>query len=71
MSDFNKQYMEAKRRVAAFDKQDGFKDRHLGTILTALQAGLKQPHTGAQYDALVMLEDLVKEQLARRKAANQ
>lgn len=48
----------ARRRVDRMDKVDGFKPRDPNTIWCALEAGLRCPETGSQYDALVMLEDL-------------
>jgi hypothetical protein len=66
MTEFDKEYKHAKKRVAELDAVDGFPDRHLGTILSALEAGLKHPKTGAHYDALVMLEDLVQAQPVRK-----
>lgn len=49
---------KARERVKQMDEIDGFPDRHIKTILFALIAGLKRPETGAQFDALVMLEDI-------------
>ena len=48
----------AEERVKAMDEIDGRKDRELSTIHAALTAGLINPHTGAAFDALVMLRDL-------------
>lgn len=50
---------KAENNVKSLDQYDGFKDRYLGTILAALEAGLNRPETNAHYDALVMLRDLV------------
>ena len=56
--DFEKHMDDARKRVAAMDRIDGVCDRHLATICAALEAGLKRPETGAQFDALVMLLDV-------------
>lgn len=45
----------ARERVTAMDRVDGG-DRLFGTIQSALEAGIRRPSTGAQYDAYVMLE---------------
>ena len=37
---------------------DGFGDRELSTILSAMKCGLMRPETGAQFDAYFMLADL-------------
>jgi hypothetical protein len=55
---FEQRMAEARARVNELDKVDGHKDRDLKTIWAALDAGLRHPECGAQYDALVMLEDL-------------
>jgi hypothetical protein len=57
--EFNKQVKEARKRVESFDDIDGYKDRHAKTILFALEAGIMKPDTGAQFDAYVMLQDVV------------
>lgn len=56
---FDAEYANAKERVGRFDQLDRRKDREPGTILAALEAGLRHPETGAQFDALVMLKDVV------------
>lgn len=56
--EIDKQRLIARARVNAMDEIDGTKDRHFGTIIAALTCGLINPSTGAQFDALVMLEDL-------------
>lgn len=56
---------EARERVDSFDEIDTFKDRALSTIVAALEAGIKRPESGAQFDALVMLYDC-EEELRRR-----
>jgi len=63
MNTFNDNLSKAKRTVGMMDKIDGFKDRNLGTIIMALEAGLKgrdehNAPNNAEYDALVMLRDL-------------
>lgn len=55
--EFEEQMAKARIRVAHLDRVDGG-DRSLGTIWAALDTGLRRPKSGAQYDALVMLEDL-------------
>jgi len=55
---FDTEMAKARKRVASLDRQDGYKERSLGTIASALEAGLRHPDNGAQYDALVMLGDL-------------
>jgi hypothetical protein len=44
-------------RVSGMDEVDGLQDRDPKTILAALKAGLKNPATGAQFDAWVMLSE--------------
>ena len=56
--EFDQQVSEARARVAQLDGVDGHKDRLPGTILSALECGLKASHTGGQFDAYVMLLDL-------------
>lgn len=58
MRDFDKKVQEAEKRVKDMDEYEGFQERSIGTIITALDAGLKIPESGAQFDALVMLKDL-------------
>ena len=55
---FESEMAKARTRVAEMDEVDGSKDRKTLTIMLALEAGLKNPESGAQYDALVMLNDL-------------
>jgi hypothetical protein len=64
MTDFEKQVDEAAKRVAEFDKIDGYKARDIGTIYSALCCGLLKPETGAAYDALIMLQDLARTESA-------
>lgn len=54
--DFNVQMEKARQRVADLDLVDGLETYDDTTIAMALEAGLKCPATGAQYDALVMLK---------------
>jgi hypothetical protein len=56
---FEENKQRAIRNLASLDDADGYKDRQLRTILFALEAGLRNPESNAQFDALVMLEDLV------------
>jgi hypothetical protein len=58
MNTFEENKQRAIRNVASLDDADGYKDRQLRTILFALEAGLRNPETNAQFDALVMLEDI-------------
>jgi hypothetical protein len=60
--EFDARMKQAKERVKRMDQSDGFKDRYSGTIYQALLCGLQNPTTGAQFDALVMLEDLYHQQ---------
>lgn len=61
----------ARKRVAELDKtfskfEGGGKDRSLGTIIAALEAGLvcgPKDVNGAEWDALVMLEELRSKEL--------
>ena len=62
---FDSEVAEARKRVMSFDEGDGFNDRGLLTILFALEAGLRHPETGAQYDAYVMLRDVACEDKTR------
>jgi hypothetical protein len=65
--EFEYQVAQARKRVAKLDELDGWADREPGTILAALEAGLKNPEDGSHYDAYVMLEDVVKEQKEKGK----
>jgi hypothetical protein len=56
--EFDRLLGEARDRVQSMDETDGFKDRYSGTIYAALEAGLKNPESGAAFDALVMLRDV-------------
>ena len=58
---FDIEVKAAQERVAAMDAMDGVKDRQLLTIFLALKAGLQNPGTGAQFDAFVMMGDIVAE----------
>lgn len=49
----------ARDRVKSLDSINGTEDRSIQTIAIALEAGLKNPETEAQYDALWMLKDLI------------
>ena len=62
LDEFDIQCLKAKARVQQMDRSDGFKDRYLPTIFAALECGLKHPDTGAQFDALFMLSDLIKDE---------
>jgi len=56
---FEADVQAARQRVSDFDEIDGFPNRDLGVILAALEAGLRDTTNGAQYDAYVMLQDVV------------
>jgi len=56
---FQNEVERAIYRVKHMDAIDGAKDRKLSTILAALEAGLRKPRTGGQYDAYVMLQEVV------------
>ena len=56
--DFDDCAREARRRIEQMDVVDGIADRSPGAILAALECGLLNPETGAQFDAFVMLQDL-------------
>ena len=51
---------KARKSVDALDSVDGRKNREIGTIAAALEAGLRHPETNAQFEALVMLQDLMR-----------
>jgi hypothetical protein len=58
MKTFEEEVAEAEKRVAEMDRVEGYRERSIGTILAALETGLKHPENGAHYDAFVMLTDL-------------
>ena len=64
-TEFDANLDEARKTVAAMDKIDGFKPRDPKTIWSALEAGLRRPETNCAFEALVMLEDVVKERKTR------
>ena len=51
----------ARKNIAELDGVDGWKNREIGTIYAALEAGLRRPESNSAFDALVMLEDLYKQ----------
>lgn len=55
---YEEQLKKAEKRVRLFDSMEGYSDRRLVTIRFALEAGLRNPSTGAAFDALVMLRDI-------------
>ncbi len=65
-TEFDHAVMLAGCRVRAMDDVDGFHDRDLRTILFALEAGLRDPDNGSQFDAYYMLKDKVDGPLATR-----
>lgn len=48
------------------DEIDGIKSRDLGTIIAALECGLKNPESNAHFEALVMLCDLYRTSISNR-----
>jgi hypothetical protein len=64
---FAAKLLAARKRVAEMDEMDGFKDRHLATIVAALRSGLAnfESNYGSEFDALVMLEDLLDQERAK------
>lgn len=54
---FQEKLEKAKKNVSDMDAIDGG-DRSVGTIIAALQAGIRNPDSNAQFDALVMLMDI-------------
>lgn len=56
--DYDAEHAKARINVDNLDELDGWEDRELGTILAALDSGLRQDISCA-FEALVMLEDLV------------
>jgi len=59
---FDEEMAAARGRVAEFDKIDRYRERGPGAIAAALEAGLRNPEGGAQYDALVMLRHVAFQQ---------
>jgi hypothetical protein len=59
VSDYERKKKQAAITVAALDRLDGYKDRELRMIAIALECGLKYPKSNCQYEALIMLEDLL------------
>jgi len=58
--DFNAKMEKARENVRLLDEVEGFKDRELTTIASSIRAGLRHPETNAGFDALVMIEDLIR-----------
>ena len=65
-AEFDEFYVKAVKNVADLDAVDGHKDRRLLTICAALEAGLRNPLTNAQYDALVMLREVAEHEIKFR-----
>lgn len=61
--EFMERVAAARKTVARLDGQEGRCCRLPQSILSALVCGLQHPETNAQYEALVMLETLVLEEL--------
>lgn len=57
--EFDKRIRKATSDVKAMDAIDGAEDNSLVTVLFAMEAGLKNPESGAQYDAYVMLKRII------------
>ena len=55
---FEKEITQAVDRVNCMDKTDGFQNRYIDVVAAALSAGLVNPASNAQFDALVMLADM-------------
>lgn len=55
--EFNQRLDKAKKNIREMDEIDGG-DRSLGTIIAALEAGIRNPECDAHFDALAMLHDL-------------
>lgn len=62
-TEFRKRVQEARWRVDEFDEETGEQDREIETIYFALMNGLIYPDGGEQYDALVMLGDLLQKKV--------
>lgn len=63
--EFENRIDKARLRVVEMDLMDGAADRGLRTILAAMEAGIKNPDSGAQFDAVAMLRDIAKNQPKR------
>lgn len=68
-TDFESRLRQARENVAALDAHDGFKDRDIVTIWSALECGLRTPDTNAHFDALVMIEDIICSESSKRRTA--
>ena len=56
---FDEKLNEARKRVHSFDKIEGFKNRHISTIMSALKAGINsRMNEDCLFDAYVMLEEI-------------
>lgn len=60
-NEFESRRSAAKIRVAKMDEIDGWKNRHIEVIASALEAGIRNPGTDAHFDAMVMLEDVLED----------
>ncbi len=60
--DFDMRMAEAEKFVAALDREDGYADRSLAMICSALEDGLRNPEHNSHFEALVMLRDLVRKE---------
>jgi hypothetical protein len=67
-NEFQRRLHEAVENVAAMDAIDGWPNHTLLEIIAALKAGIRNPESNAQFDALVMLVNLRLQELA--KSAN-
>jgi len=67
-SAFEAEMKKARRRISKLDAVDGCRDRLPGTIMAALEAGLIMPESGAQFEALVMLQEVYEAWCLERKS---
>lgn len=58
-TEFNRATDEAAGRVHGMDEIDGYPERGLTTILIAFETGTQHPENGAQFDAIVMLREVI------------
>lgn len=56
--EFVTELSKATRRVHSMDRVDGYRERSLPTILSAMEAGIRNPDSSCQFDAYVMLREL-------------
>ena len=56
--EFREKLIKALEHVNYMDKTDGYEERGIKTILSALKCGIIKPESNAQFDAYVMLQSL-------------